>query len=257
MTENPEMVANLMQSNPMMRQLTQSNPELQFMLTNPQMLRTILTPENIRMSMAMMQQLQNVPGANPFGMLGMPQPPPSALPTAPGQTIPTTSQPAPGPAPGAVPYTALSTAPSTAPPMVPSTGPSTAPPTAPSTGPSTAPPTVPPAVAPGAGAAPITQFDQATFMQMMQQLGYGPPPGQAGAPTTAPMGTSPLQPSVPVAPAAPAVPVDPKVQYAKQLAQMKEIGFINEQVNIEALKATNGRVDAAVERLLAMIDKQP
>lgn len=34
---------------------------------------------------------------------------------------------------------------------------------------------------------------------------------------------------------------------------MNDMGFINEEANIAALKATNGNVEAAVERLLSML----
>ena len=49
------------------------------------------------------------------------------------------------------------------------------------------------------------------------------------------------------------VNVDYKALYGTQLSQMKEMGFVNEEVNLEALKVTNGNVNAAVERILNMI----
>ena len=55
------------------------------------------------------------------------------------------------------------------------------------------------------------------------------------------------------APAPAAAPIDPKVKYAVQLAKMKEMGFINEEVNLDALKATNGIIDAAIERIINML----
>jgi ubiquilin len=47
--------------------------------------------------------------------------------------------------------------------------------------------------------------------------------------------------------------VDPKVKYANELESMKEMGFVNEETNIEALKSANGNVQAAIERLLNML----
>lgn len=41
--------------------------------------------------------------------------------------------------------------------------------------------------------------------------------------------------------------------YSSQLQQLQGMGFVNEAVNIEALKATGGNVEAAVERLLNML----
>jgi len=46
---------------------------------------------------------------------------------------------------------------------------------------------------------------------------------------------------------------DPKEIYKSQLEQLSSMGFTNESVNIEALKATGGNVEAAVERLLNMM----
>jgi ubiquilin len=46
---------------------------------------------------------------------------------------------------------------------------------------------------------------------------------------------------------------DPKELYKTQLEQLQMMGFTNESVNIEALKATGGNVEAAVERLLTML----
>lgn len=55
-------------------------------------------------------------------------------------------------------------------------------------------------------------------------------------------------PAAPVAPAAP--PVDPRVQYANQLQQLQDMGFPEEEANLQALIRTRGNVNAAVERLL-------
>jgi hypothetical protein len=102
--------------------------------------------------------------------------------------------------------------------------------------------------------------------QAMQQMGMvrpQMPPASTGA--SQPTGTAP-QPAAPlyvppvsplfVPPAAPspaAQPEDYKAKYANQLAKMKEMGFINEEVNLEALKATHGIIDAAIERIITML----
>ncbi|KAI4342199.1 hypothetical protein MLD38_026850 [Melastoma candidum] len=44
--------------------------------------------------------------------------------------------------------------------------------------------------------------------------------------------------------------VPPEELYATQLSQLKEMGFIDTQENIRALRATSGNVHAAVKRLL-------
>jgi hypothetical protein len=48
--------------------------------------------------------------------------------------------------------------------------------------------------------------------------------------------------------------VDPKVEYKDQNQALKDMGFLNDDLNFEALKATYGNVDAAVERLLNMLN---
>jgi ubiquilin len=44
-----------------------------------------------------------------------------------------------------------------------------------------------------------------------------------------------------------------KELYKTQLEQLAEMGYTNETVNIDILKATGGNVDAAVDRLLNML----
>ena len=46
--------------------------------------------------------------------------------------------------------------------------------------------------------------------------------------------------------------VDYKVLYKDQLNQMKDMGFVNEETNIEVLKKCDGNVQFAIERLLNM-----
>lgn len=46
------------------------------------------------------------------------------------------------------------------------------------------------------------------------------------------------------------VNVSPEEKYKSQLTQMNEMGFQNKQANIEALDATMGNVDAAIERMI-------
>ena len=47
--------------------------------------------------------------------------------------------------------------------------------------------------------------------------------------------------------------VDYKEKYKDQLAQMKDMGFVNEEANIQVLKQCSGNVQFAVERLLNML----
>jgi ubiquilin len=47
--------------------------------------------------------------------------------------------------------------------------------------------------------------------------------------------------------------VDPKEKYKEQLAQLKDMGFINEEANIQVLKQCDGNVQFAIEKLLNML----
>ena len=47
--------------------------------------------------------------------------------------------------------------------------------------------------------------------------------------------------------------VDYKEKYKEQLVQMKDMGFVNEETNIQVLKQRSGNVQFAVERLLNML----
>lgn len=44
--------------------------------------------------------------------------------------------------------------------------------------------------------------------------------------------------------------VPPEQRFARQLNQLEQMGFTNREDNIQALTATNGNVDAAIDRLL-------
>lgn len=47
----------------------------------------------------------------------------------------------------------------------------------------------------------------------------------------------------------------PEERFKDQLKALSDMGFVNKEVNIEALTATGGNVEAAVERILSMIGK--
>jgi len=240
-------MVNMMQSNPMLRQLSQTNPEIAYMFSNPEMLRQILTPEMMRMSMGMLQSMRGMPGGpfgaprpsgtegtgpapqpnpNPFGMfdpammsqmmnmmnqmnMGGMMPPTGPAPTRPA---PSTDKPAEAPKPEEKSQPG---------------GPAPQP-TAPQPNPN--------------AFAPPPYFDMAAMLRMFRP----PAPGTYGTSMGMPTGPS-------TSTGVPAPAVDPKVKYASQLEKMKEMGFTNEAVNLEALIATGGNVEAAVERLLTML----
>ena len=47
--------------------------------------------------------------------------------------------------------------------------------------------------------------------------------------------------------------VPPEERFKEQLIALADMGFLNKEVNITALTATGGNVEAAIERILTMI----
>lgn len=45
----------------------------------------------------------------------------------------------------------------------------------------------------------------------------------------------------------------PEERFATQLAQMRDMGFTNQDLNIQILQQTGGNVEVAIERLLGML----
>lgn len=102
-------------------------------------------------------------------------------------------------------------------------------------------------------------------MQTLQQSGLMPQlQGQGGAggfgfplaPSSAPQSTiGGLDFSSLLGGAAAAAPrpmvATPAVRFAEQIRQLNSMGFTDEGANIRALTATNGNVNAAVDRLLS------
>ena len=87
------------------------------------------------------------------------------------------------------------------------------------------------------------------FMQMMGGFGSGTPP--QSNPGVSPWGGSMGNLFTP--PTAAANNQNLRQVYAVQLQSMRDMGFINDEANIVALKETGGNVNAAVERLLNML----
>lgn len=75
------------------------------------------------------------------------------------------------------------------------------------------------------------------FSSLLSQYGGNP------APTT---GTTPSMPMFPPMPQ-----LDPAQRFATQLQQLRDMGFTDQERNIQALQQTGGNVNAAVERLLS------
>ena len=46
------------------------------------------------------------------------------------------------------------------------------------------------------------------------------------------------------------IPINLEEKFKEQLKKLEEMGFSNKSANLEALKATNGNVEAAIERMM-------
>ncbi|XP_056301184.1 ubiquilin-4-like [Pseudoliparis swirei] len=89
------------------------------------------------------------------------------------------------------------------------------------------PPEIPPPPAMATGSSPSSAAsppDQQLLQQMLQMFAGGRPQSQSGT---------------------------PEVRFQQQLDQLNTMGFIDHQANLQALIATGGDVNAAIERLLA------
>jgi ubiquilin len=91
------------------------------------------------------------------------------------------------------------------------------------------------AAAPGAGAGGIPGFDMNHFAQIMAGAGGGGVGGGAGVP----------------APAATPLPELTQEQMAPQLQQLRDMGFLDTSMCMEALRQARGNVNLAVEHLLS------
>jgi ubiquilin len=166
----------ILNNDPTFKQLAESNPQFKAMLSNPELLSSLMTPENMAMAQNMMGMMGQQPGYALGGNPGSFPMPGGIHPT--GESVPTTQ------------------------------------------------PTVPsPNLLPQQ---PFPMYNPYMFQ-------------------------NPVQPN-PVVPSQPQVnaSTDYKVLYKDQLNQMKEMGFINDDANLESLKKANGNVNAAVENMLAM-----
>ena len=84
---------------------------------------------------------------------------------------------------------------------------------------------------------------------MMNMMGGG------GAPQGSPMNPPPFNPMMAglMGSPSPAPAQNLRELYASQLQQMKDMGFINDDKNLQALQSTDGDVNAAVEKLLGQL----
>merc|ERR1719263_2294784 len=97
-------------------------------------------------------------------------------------------------------------------------------------------------------------------MLRQQQLGSGPNMGAFGAPgntgfmgmpSAAPLSNEAAQPPPAALPLGGMLDGAQRVRFASQLAQLATMGFTNESACLQALVQHNGRVDAALDALLA------
>jgi ubiquilin len=91
----------------------------------------------------------------------------------------------------------------------------------------------------------VPSFPMPGMPAMPSAGAFPPPPTGAGFPSAAFPGLFSPAAATPAAPHQP-----PEVRFASQLTQLESMGFIDRESNIRALTATNGNVNAAIERLL-------
>lgn len=91
---NPEMMKAMIKSNPMTAQLLQQHPEMEYMLTNPEIMRSAMSRESLEMAAGMADRMSHLPsGATMSGAPGsMP------MPGSPTGAPASTTQPPPPPA---------------------------------------------------------------------------------------------------------------------------------------------------------------
>ena len=81
---NPDNMRTMMESNPMLQQMRQTNPQMAAMMENPEVMRSMMNPQNLRSMMQMQQSMQQPSGSLPPGMMppiggsGTAVPPPPA-----------------------------------------------------------------------------------------------------------------------------------------------------------------------------------
>merc|ERR1711941_236020 len=101
----------------------------------------------------------------------------------------------------------------------------------------------------------MMQQSMAMAQQMFGGGAFGTSQGLTGAPTPAlpstPAGALPITGAPAANPMAEAMLSAQRVQFASQLSQLVAMGFTNEAVCLRALAQHNGRVDVAIDSLLA------
>lgn len=281
---NNPAVINMMRNSPMVR----NNPMARQMLENPELRRTMFSPEMIRMQLQLQRQMGNLGGGSAFPAPGATDTTPQDAAATPGQGTNTTenTQQQPPTNPFALfgntgagsqnPFAALFGAPPAA-----GVTPATSPPPPVSAG-QGAPATATPAAAeaqnaanpfanlfgtgmgtgmPGQAALQGGAQQPNPFSQMAQQLMQNPEAmrsmmqmmgGMGGAGGDGggayPMGG--LFNPYAGQPAAPPDNRPPEERYAEQLRQLNDMGFYEFERNVQALRRSGGSVQGAVEYLL-------
>ena len=278
---NPEMLQTAINMNPMLKEMVESNPELKSALSNPEVLRMLRDPQVINSAMGMMNRM----GPSSFNpMMGntqsFPAPgggsndnqSPQSQTNQPNQTETSTTQPQPQPQPqqnplfanmGQNPFMGLGMG------MNPLLG-----------------------AGGGSGTAPNPYFAQ-MYQNMMMGGGLGGQPQPSQNPFNNQLNPNPnissttantnsngggtqnpfmFNPSLfnPLmsggnqsqgfnpfgfGPRSEDNSKPPEERYKEQLEQLKNMGFINKELNLQVLQQVKGNVDLAVDRILNMLGK--
>jgi ubiquilin len=231
MSADPSVMERLIMSNPMIAsvdsgvrdQMRQMLPQLANQLNQPAFVEMLRNPRAIQAMMQIQQGLQTLQQEAPGVLTGLGMSSPLV---GPGATVAGTTTTTPV---SATPPTTTS----------PSTGEETAATTAASTTPSDATTTLPNTTSTPNQTELATLL--ASMLNVMSSANAGSTPG--GAPNFGDVLRSSSQPN-------PVNTIPPESRYASQLEILSSMGFINREANLQALIASFGDVNAAIDRLL-------
>ncbi|CAL8068337.1 unnamed protein product [Calicophoron daubneyi] len=235
MSADPSVMERLIMSNPMIAsvdsgvrdQMRQMLPQLANQLNQPAFVEMLRNPRAIQAMMQIQQGLQTLQQEAPGVLTGLGMSSPLVGPGAAGAVTATTTT-----------TTTSADRTNSATSTSPSTGGEAAPANPPTTAADTN--TVPSNASPGSNQTELATL-LASMLNVMSSANTGST--QGGTPSFADVLRSASQPN-------PVNTIPPESRYASQLEILSSMGFINREANLQALIATFGDVNAAIDRLL-------
>ena len=195
------MIKSMMQNNPMAQDMIKQNPEMEYILSNPSIMRSILSPDMLKSTSGMIERMNvlpaestmsGVPGS--FPMPGSPEKKEEKTQNEPANMNPNANMNMNMGQPWMNPYATFN-------PMM----------------------------------------GMPYMGQAMPNIPFQVPTPQTTVPVPVPESEPQSQPQP--------QEIDYKVKYSEKLKFMKDMGFLDEEANIKALKETNGEVSDAIEKV--------